>query len=308
MADAAYKSGMLEDARSLWSRVLAVHPETSPIPYFNIVYSSGSGQYDASLLVSCVEHFPVYEPAILLYCHIVRNWSDTDDSGPVEAALEDAGFVSVKMSESKRKHSPDVHKAMSLLSLAGSDPSGALNPRFRIEQIRMMPFLGGSPERAEAMVWKLLEEYRNSTLAYDFAQWYFLSRGSYDTALSLNEARPGGPDPLYSALDAADRGNLKEADSFFQQMANDSENAWIGLANLALIHYRQDKDVDALDELIQAASMAPDTITESDIQYHIALILESMGSYERAEGVLEYAVSLDPDNHRARSRLEGYAR
>ena len=87
------------------------------------------------------------------------------------------------------------------------------------------------------------------------------------------------------------------------EMANDDNLAWLGLADAALVHYRLGNKETALEDLILAASMAPNRIQESRIQYHIAVLLESMRLMDRAESVLGYALELNPENHLARAML-----
>jgi tetratricopeptide (TPR) repeat protein len=198
---------------------------------------------------------------------------------------------------------PDAGEALRKIARGMSDPSGIHDPRLHIERIRLNPYRSDPAERTEAMVWKLLERFPDSTLSHDYALWYFLSSGSYDTAFSLNANHPEGPRPLYSALESALLGNAGQSIDYFMELANDDNLAWLGLADAALVHYRLGNKETALEDLILAASMAPNRIQESRIQYHIAVLLESMRLMDRAESVLGYALELNPENHLARAML-----
>ncbi len=305
VADSCYKTGMVEEARSYWEQMIREHPEYSPVPYFNRAISGNDPDENLHDVISCLALFPTYLPALSLYSHAVRHAPEGVPDDPVTQNLAEHGLVSTLMEERKQKPGLDAELANDFVSRALSDPSGRNDPRLHIERIRLLPYR--SPvyqERMDAQIWNLLEQFPDSDTAYDYALWYFFSSGSYDTAFSLNKARPGGAAPLYEAFEAALQGKTEAATKYFMEMANDSASAWLGLANAAVVHDRAGERMQSIDELVIAASMAPDSKIESSIQYRIAVILDSIRSYDRAESVLGYALELDPDNHRARSLLK----
>lgn len=305
VADSCYKLGEIDKARSFWEQVIEEHSGYSPVPYFNRAVSGVDFHDNMDDLARCLEEFPLYYPVLALYSHAIREYPDTDNDDPVTEHLAEAGFVSTLMEERSKRIKPSAEAAQSYLSRALSDPVGKNDPRIHIELIRLAPYVSdANPERIEARIWNLLERFPQSSTSYDFAIWYFFSSGSHDRAFSLNKVRPGGPAPLYEAYQAAMKGQPEIATSFFMEMANNDEYAWMGLANAAMVHERSGERMQAIDELIIAASMSPDRRTESSIQYKIAVMLESMNSFDRAESVLGYALELDPDNHRARSLLK----
>lgn len=304
-ADSCNKLGKIDEARQFWEQVILDHPGYSPVPYFNRAVSGLDIHENLGDVTRCLDEFPLYLPVLALYSHVVREYPVRDTDDPVTQKLSEAGFVSTFMEEDAKILRPTAEAARDFISRALSDPVGKNDPRIHIELIRLAPFLSHAPvERIEAQIWNLLEQFPQSSIAYDFALWYFFSSGSYDTAFSLNQARPDGPDPLYEAFQAAMQGKPETASSYFMRMANDADYAWLGLANAAIVHNRSGDRLQAIEELIIAASMAPDLQTESSIQYRIAVMLESMHSYDRAESVLGYALELDPDNHQARSLLK----
>lgn len=305
VADSCYKIGRIEEARNFWEQVISKHPEYSPVPYFNRAISGSNPDENVDDVVRCLNSFPAYLPALSLYSHAVRHAPEVMPVDPVTQNLAEHGLVSTLMEEEARKPRLDAELASDFVSRALSDPIGRIDPRLHIERIRLTPYLSPvHPERMDARIWNLLEQFPESETAYDYALWYFFSSGAYDTAFSLNQVRPNGPSPLYTAFEAAMQGKPDTASEYFMEMANDSEYAWLGLANAAVVHDRAGARMQSVDELIIAASMAPDRKTESSIQYTIAVILDSTRSYKRAESVLGYAIELDPDNHRARSLLK----
>ncbi len=304
LSDSQYRLGSVDEARTIWLHVLSEYPRFSPIPYFNCARTSSPPGSETHLLSDCLDIFPSFFPAVALYTNAVRTAPELLPEDPVTGALRTAGFSSTIMDAHSRVEHPDPEEASRKLSRALSDPSGANDPRLHIERIRLTPYLNERTERTEAMVWNLLEQFPDSGIAYDYALWYFLSSGAYDTAFSLNTAHPEGPQSLYSAFESALLGEADRAVGYFMEMANDENLAWLGLANAALIHCRKGDKETALDELILASSMVPDRKTESRIQYRIAVILESMRLVDRAESVLGYALDLDPENHLARAMLK----
>ncbi len=304
-ADSCCKLGRIDEARSFWKQVILEHPDFSSVPYFNRAVSGKNLDDRMDDLTRCLDIFPSYFPVLALYTHEIRMNPDMETGDSVTRRLAEAGFVSTLMEEEARISRPGAESAHKYLLRALSDPVVKNDPRVHIELIRLVPFLSQPDnERIEAQVWNLLERFPQSPIAYDYALWYFFSSGSYDTAFSLNSTRPDGPDVFYEAFQAARQGKPEKASSYFMEMADDENYAWMGLANAAVVHDRSGKHDQAVDELIIAASMAPGRQVESSIQYRIAVILESMHSSDRAESVLGYALELDPDNHQARSLLK----
>ncbi|HPX13061.1 MAG TPA: hypothetical protein PLS27_01750 [Treponemataceae bacterium] len=303
LSDSLYRLGLVDDARHVWQDLITVYPGYSPVPYYNLSKTGSADGRGTKLLSDCLDIFPAYYPAIALYTHAVRSFQDSSRDDPVAGALRSAGFSSMRMDADADIERPDAGEALRKIARGMSDPSGIHDPRLHIERIRLNPYRNDPTERTEAMVWKLLERFPDSTLSHDYALWYFLSSGSYDTAFSLNANHPEGPRPLYSALESALLGNAGQSIDYFMEMANDDNLAWLGLADAALVHYRLGNKETALEDLILAASMAPNRIQESRIQYHIAVLLESMRLMDRAESVLGYALELNPENHLARAML-----
>lgn len=304
-ADSCYKLGRIDEARFFWKQVILDHPDYSPVPYFNRAISGEDVNDKMDDITRCLDIFPVYFPVLALYSREIREYPGSETVDPVTERLAEAGFVSTLMEEEAKISRPSAESARDYLLRALGDPAVKNDPRAHIELIRLAPYLSQpDTERIEAQIWNLLERFPQSSVAYDYAIWYFFSAGSYDTAFSLNSVRPGGPDALYEAFQAAMQGTPEKASAFFMSMADDAVYAWMGLANAAVVHDRSGEHTKALDELIIAASMAPDRQIESSIQYRIAVMLNSMHSPDRAESVLGYALELNPDNHQARSLLK----
>ena len=303
LADSHLHIGDIDSARNIWSVVVDKNPRYSPIPGFNLARTESSDLYNANILTRCLEEFPSYFPAIALYSHRARNMPPILKDDPVTQKLRKEGFTSTTMKASLQKQLYNQEKALELISRARADPSISADPRYPIESIRLNSAMKEKKERDDSLVWNLLENHSESAIAYDFALWFFMRSGAYDISFSLNSVHPNGPVSFYTGLEAAMLGKSDTAINSFMEMAEDERLAWIGLANTALIHYRQGEKVAAIEELTTAAALAPDRQSESGIQYYIGVILESMRAFERAESVLGYALELDPDNHLARSLL-----
>lgn len=301
MADSAVRSNNITSAQTLWLSLVDSGADTSPLPLYNLA-ASLDHEYDRALyLERCVQAFPLYYPALARFSRTSLSLGDTSAFDSIQHELDNKGLTSGRMEQLKVTGVYDTQRAGRLLDNALAEQGQKPDVRIYLEKSRLVMALDKDAIRTAADQWKLLEQYPLDPLAHDWAIWFFLDIGEEGTAFSLNNGRPGSPHPFYLAVEKASIGQLDQAISLFSEWSAEGETAWIALANIGVLEYKQKEKARAIETLSRAASMCPDLTQQSSIHTRIAEYLIDMRLEERAESVLGYALELDPSNYRART-------
>jgi len=305
LADAAWKGGNETLAREIWCELVSREPNYSPIPYYNLAKTAEDPEVARTSLVRCTELFPAWYPAVAqivrLGGHADKKAQDTDD--PVTKSLKDAGFMSLNMEASLRdgRFSPDDARETLHRALA-ADKEGT-DVRLKIEELRYALGEDGDSVRSSSDMWKLLEAYGKNPVLYRYATWFFAVAGDAGSAFSVNRSNPDGADPFYLGLEAACAGNAAEAEASFSKVASSEANAWAALGNIARIAAKGADYGKADETAALAAKLAPNDRIRSRLFAEEGEYLLALNEPDRARKILGYALDLDPDNYRARSRL-----
>lgn len=302
IADSAWKAGDTARSRDVWSEIVSRYGEQTPIPYYNLALTASDPEDAHITLLRCVELFPAWYPAV---ARIVRNAGhsalNTDD--PVIKSLLSAGFMSFDMEASLHDGHFTPEEARAILDNALKADSNGTDVRLKIEDLRFGLGESGDPVRSTAAMWRLLEAYGANPVLYRYATWFFAVTGDLDMAFSVNGSNPAGPDPFFLGLEAACQGKSPEAEEAFSRVASSETDSWAALGNMARL-YAKDGDYGKAEESATlGAELAPDNRAKSRLQGDAGEYLIALNAPDRARKVLGYALELDPDNYRARSRL-----
>jgi tetratricopeptide (TPR) repeat protein len=173
----------------------------------------------------------------------------------------------------------------------------------KIEDLRYGLGEKGDTVRSTAGMWRLLEAYGENPVLYRYATWFFAVTGDLDMAFSVNGSNPAGPDPFFLGLEAACAGKSTEGEEAFSKVASSETDSWAALGNIARLSAKAGDYGKAEESATLAAELAPDNRVKSRLLGDSGEYLVALNAPDRARKVLGYALELDPDNYRARTKL-----
>jgi hypothetical protein len=162
-------------------------------------------------------------------------------------------------------------------------------------------------ERTIAEVWLLLGRHPGEEDLYQWAAWYFSRQKRFEEAAELLKGADrihlnGQWLLIHKGLLELEKGNISRGEELLRNIDED-EAPWEVHANLGRVLESRRAPAAALEKYERAASLAPDQIQASRIQFRIALCLKSLGRPSECIRVLEYSLDLNPDNLSARLEL-----
>ena len=302
IADSAWKAGDTARSRDVWSEIVSRYGEQTPIPYYDLALTSSDPEDAHTTLLRCVELFPAWYPAV---ARIVRNagHSALNVDDPVIKSLLSAGFMSFDMEAALHDGHFSPEEARAILDNALKADSNGTDVRLKIEDLRYGLGEKGDTVRSTAAMWRLLEAYGENPVLYRYATWFFAVTGDLDMAFSVNGSNPGGPDPFFLGLEAACAGKSAEAEEAFSRVASNATDSWAALGNIARLYANAGDYGKAEESANLAAELAPDNRVKSRLLGDTGEYLIALNAPDRARKVLGYALELDPDNYRARTKL-----
>ena len=180
MADTAWMQKNTVLSETLWQTALTYHPDTSPIPYYNLASTVQNAIEEKHLLETCLERFKSYYPAVIRYVRSVPETAEKTGRDPAEEMLKKAGFQTLEMEARLSKtpvSSADAHRVLAgaIADTEQGATSGGADIRFLIEDLRLTSREKPDIARTTAAIWMLLEQYPDDAVLHSYACWYFLS-------------------------------------------------------------------------------------------------------------------------------------
>lgn len=311
MADSAARMNDTPSARVFWISDITVNPSLSPLPYYNLSLTSDNSLEGRANLESCFGYFPAYYPAVVRYVRSIPLKTMSGPESPITLELEKKGFRSLENEEKLRNAPLDAKAARKVLDAALSRPEAAQDSRFVLEDFRFNQLNSVDAVRSASEMWKLLERKPGDPFIHSYAVWYFAFIRNFDACFALNREVISTPGPsvtsgvpddagaFYRGLEAAFRGDLVRSEEEFRIVANNEQDAWCALANIAKLHVKKNDFASAFDEISIAAGLAPDNKIKSELFYESAKILLESRENEKALHLLGYALEIDPSNYKA---------
>lgn len=278
-ADLALLLGRRAEAETAYRNVLAGWPGYSWVPYLNLAtLSEASGDRAAveGLLARAHELFPESEEAALRYAVVLEARQDrTAALGVVEAYLE---------------RSPDsAAAALRLLELRGT---------------------AATPAVYTAGLWDLLRRHPEDERLCRPLSLYLMGLRDYDgaaAALAEHDRAASGAGKAwvqeYRGVLSALQGDYAEATAALTRSI-EAQATWRRHYNLAVVHAAAGRAQAAVESLRQAEELLPDAreggAARAAIRAFVAEQLMALHDIQGARRECEYALDLDPVNHRAR--------
>lgn len=308
LADASVKQNDISAARVLW-QIGADRSRTvpsaarSPLPFYNLAATDSDPIDEKNNLETCLSYFPTFYPAVCRYVRSVPLTPPEQETDPVARELLKAGFLSLEMEARAKRQPINAASAERVLAMAIKAPGGTVDNRLYIEEFRFNQLKDLDTLRSASQMWKLLERFPTDRSIHEYALWYFSVIGNYDASFALNRSSPDTESAFYSGLELASTGSLEKAVESFALVANNSQDSWCALANIAQIHEKMEDYGRAIEELTTAVSLAPNDIVRSDLHYRAAEAQIQQRSPDLAINELRFALETNPGNYRAAALL-----
>ena len=175
-----------------------------------------------------------------------------------------------------------------------------------LERIRREAATVG-PDRTVARLWLLMNATAPDERVERWAAWYMETYRKHDdlaALLSSARRRREGASwiDFHEALAAARSSRTSEARELLERAGN-GQTAWHQVADLGVVEEFARSPRKALEAYGIAAALAAEDEDKSALRVNMARCLSALGKDAEARLALEYAISLDPGNLRARTEL-----
>jgi tetratricopeptide (TPR) repeat protein len=278
-ADALYLAGFDSSARAVWSMLEYTQ---NPRIFYNLGVIAENQDEAASWLEKLIN----------------SDSSANIDSLPVSAARQ-YGII-------RYSRMLDYQQAVQLLeSTEGLNPS--LYPHIDLELLRRLA------ERRElgrqlAEAWLLLDRHEQSQDLYRWAAWLFLFQRNYiELNILLNRMENLWPQDQWTkslrAIQLMFEGDLERAENILR-LIPPQEAFWFVHANLGRIAEAHLSTARALEQYEIAMTKTQNPKTAAAVQIRMAKCFSTLGRTRDAQGALQHAIALDPENLTARFELE----
>jgi putative lipoprotein len=307
-ADGHYGLGETELARAYWTEYADRFSDANPAVFYDLALT-GSDFYERSkALVECVKNFPDFYPATARYVRDYAAYRDASAKTKKSEALQDAESVL----EKSGLYSADMEAETLQGQFFTLEPETLLKEkaatskdcRFALELLRLKIKREPNFQKYRAEIWQILESNPNDATAREFAKWYFCNLRDFDTAFSVAETGKSGVDAFYAGVHASIVGDTEKALASYEAAFGTAGLDCAARVNYACTKALLGESADAIDGYTEALNYASDDSEKSRIHFRIAEILVELQQYERAKGVLQYAIQLDSQNYLAESLLQ----
>ena len=148
-------------------------------------------------------------------------------------------------------------------------------------------------------MWKILEAHPHDPLVKAYARWYFASSGDFNACFGIDKADNHDEDVFYNGIRRAVQGYSTAALKDFTEVENENRYKIPATANQAFIYDARNEPDMAIKYFSRAAELLSDKHSQSKMLYEAARIYAERNGLPEAITLLNQALKLDPENHRA---------
>lgn len=308
-ADGYYGLGKIEMARAYWQLYADMFYETNPLVFYNLALTTTDVLDRTKSILECIKNFPSFYPAIASYvrdyitynrklCRLKKEASLAQTE--VERFLQEKELYSKDMEEFLLQDQFFVLKPKLLLKEKAQQFD---DPRFALELLRYNIMEEPNFQKHAGDLWNTLESNPRSPITRKFAKWYFSKLGQFDTAFEVEKTGDLKADAFYDGLQASLSGDSAKALKSYEVAFSDIGFACAAYQNYACTKALLGESDDAIKAYTVALKHTESNLESSKIHFRIAEILCELREYERAKGVLQYALQLDNSNYLAENLL-----
>lgn len=297
-ADASAGLGDLDQARGFWQSCIDRYPDSANDVFYNLAMTAPTEQEKAEILIECMTQDPGYYPAAAQY---VRSYAALRaaaiQNDTLTEYLQNKDFFSLEMEKALF-----VSSAFTLSAEEVLDHAIAMNPedfRFLLENFRYRYVLPQNYAQGSGEMWKILEERPHNPLIKAYARWYFASSADFNACFGIEKTDTPAENAFYDGIRSAVQGYSTAALRYFTQAEKDKRYAGAAILNQAYIYDARNEPDMAVTYFTRAADLISDKKLKSKILYETAKIYVKRNGISEAIGMLNSALELDAENHRA---------
>ena len=297
-ADASAGLGDMEQARGFWQMYVDRYTDSSDEVFYNLAMTAPTDEEKAEVLIDCISQNPGYYPAVAQYvraCSAIN--AAHNQKNPLDEYLQNKDFFSLEMEKRLFVSSAFTLSAEQVLESATAADSDDI--RFPLEEFRYRYVQPKNYEQGNREMWKILEAHPHNPLVKAYARWYFASSGDFNACFGIDKAYNHYEDVFYDGIRRAVQGYSTAALKNFTEVETESRYIIPATVNQAYIYdARNDPDM-AIKYFSYAAELLPDKRTQSKMLYEAARIYAERNGIAEAIVLLNQALKLDSENHRA---------
>ena len=297
-ADASAGLGDMDQARGFWQMYVDRYADSSSEVFYNLAMTAPTQEEKAEVLIDCISQNPGYYPAVAQYvraCSAIN--AAHNQKNPLDEYLQNKDFFSLEMEKRLFVSSAFTLSAEQVLESATAADSDDI--RFPLEEFRYRYVQPKNYEQGNREMWKILEAHPHNPLVKAYARWYFASSGDFNACFGIDKAYNHYEDVFYDGIRRAVQGYSTAALKNFTEVETESRYIIPATVNQAYIYdARNDPDM-AIKYFSYAAELLPDKRTQSKMLYEAARIYAERNGIAEAIVLLNQALKLDSENHRA---------
>ena len=297
-ADASAGLSDMEQARGFWQMYIDRYADSSSEVFYNLAMTAPTDEEKAEVLIDCISQNPGYYPAVAQYvraCSAIN--AAHNQKNPLDEYLQNKDFFSLEMEKRLFVSSAFTLSAEQVLESATAADSDDI--RFPLEEFRYRYVQPKNYEQGNREMWKILEAHPHNPLVKAYARWYFASSGDFNACFGIDKAYNHYEDVFYDGIRRAVQGYSTAALKNFTEVETESRYIIPATVNQAYIYdARNDPDM-AIKYFSYAAELLPDKRTQSKMLYEAARIYAERNGIAEAIVLLNQALKLDSENHRA---------
>lgn len=297
-ADASAGLSDMEQARGFWQMYIDRYADSSSEVFYNLAMTAPTDEEKAEVLIDCISQNPGYYPAVAQYvraCSAIN--AAHNQKNPLDEYLQNKDFFSLEMEKRLFVSSAFTLSAEQVLESATAADSDDI--RFPLEEFRYRYVQPKNYEQGNREMWKILEAHPHNPLVKAYARWYFASSGDFNACFGIDKAYNHYEDVFYDGIRRAVQGYSTAALKNFTEVETESHYIIPATVNQAYIYdARNDPDM-AIKYFSYAAELLPDKRTQSKMLYEAARIYAERNGIAEAIVLLNQALKLDSENHRA---------
>ena len=297
-ADASAGLSDMELARGFWQMYIDRYADSSSEVFYNLAMTAPTDEEKAEVLIDCISQNPGYYPAVAQYvraCSAIN--AAHNQKNPLDEYLQNKDFFSLEMEKRLFVSSAFTLSAEQVLESATAADSDDI--RFPLEEFRYRYVQPKNYEQGNREMWKILEAHPHNPLVKAYARWYFASSGDFNACFGIDKAYNHYEDVFYDGIRRAVQGYSTAALKNFTEVETESRYIIPATVNQAYIYdARNDPDM-AIKYFSYAAELLPDKRTQSKMLYEAARIYAERNGIAEAIVLLNQALKLDSENHRA---------
>lgn len=297
-ADASAGLGDMEQARGFWRIYVDRYTDSASEVFYNLAMTAPTEEEKAEALIDCLSQNPGYYPAVAQYvraCSAIN--AARNQNNPLDEYLQSKDFFSLEMEKNLFVSSAFTLTAEQVLESAMVADSNDI--RFLLEEFRYRYVQPKNYTQGNGEMWKILEAHPHDPLVKAYARWYFASSGDFNACFGIDKADNHDEDVFYNGIRRAVQGYSTAALKDFTEVENENRYKIPATANQAFIYDARNEPDMAIKYFSRAAELLSDKHSQSKMLYEAARIYAERNGLPEAITLLNQALKLDPENHRA---------